>query len=206
MRTAIFITILLSLASFCSAKSLWTSKRNSEVGMFSDRLATQVGDILMVEINEETVVNRSSSKSTSSSTNVSHGLSSLVIPNHVNIPDPAEGGADLPKIAFSPTDSFSGSGSVADSNVMNARIAVLVVDVLPNGNLVVEGARKVETTKETQYLVMRGIVRKDDVARDNSVMSYNVVNASIEVLGDGDLMTAQRKGWINQLLDAVNIF
>ncbi|MDQ8202557.1 flagellar basal body L-ring protein FlgH [Pelagicoccus sp. SDUM812003] len=206
MRISILLTLVLAFAATGSAKSLWTSKKNNEAGMYADRLATRIGDILMVQIDEETIVNRSSSKNTSSTTNVSHGLSSLVIPNTVNVPDPAEGGADLPKIAFSPTDSFSGTGSVADSNVIEAKIAVLVVDVLPNGNLVIEGARKMETSKETQYIVMRGIVRGDDVSTNNTVMSYNVVNASIEVIGDGELMTAQRKGWINQLLDAVNVF
>lgn len=206
MRNILLLTLIAALCPLSSAKSLWTSKRNNEAGMFADRLATRIGDILLVQIDEETLVNRSSSKNTSSSTNVSHSLSSLVIPKNINVPDPAEAGADLPKIAFSPTDSFSGSGSVADSNVIEAKIAVLVVDVLPNGNLVIEGARKVETSKETQYVVMRGVVRRDDVTLNNTVMSYNVVNAAIEVIGDGDLMTAQRKGWINQLIDAVNVF
>lgn len=200
MRTIILTTLALALAATAPAKSLWTSKKNGEAGMFADRTATSIGDILLVRIDEETIVNRSAAKTTSSNTNINYGISSFVIPELLEDP------GTLPNIALAPNDSFSGSGNVSDTNVFEARIAVLVVDVLPNGNLIVEGARKVEVSGETQYVVMKGIVRKDDVAPDNSVMSFNIVNATVELLGDGDLMTAQRKGWLNQLLDAVNVF
>lgn len=199
MRQLLFIGLSLTLVAVAPSKSLWTSKRNSERGMFADRTAASVGDILLIRIDEETIVNRSSSKSTSSNTNISYGISSFIIP------DVLEDNSVMPNVALSPTDSFSGSGSVSDTNVLEAKIAVQVVDVLPNGNLLIEGARKVKMQGETQYVVMKGQVRGDDVMTDNSVMSYNIVNASVEVLGDGDLMTAQKKNWLNQLLDAVNI-
>lgn len=199
MRHLIFTTLLIALAAGLPAKSLWTAKSNGERGMFADRLATNIGDILLVRIDEETIVNRTASKNSSSNTNVDLSMSDVLIPEVLENVD------TLPRIAFSPGDSFSGAGSVSDANVLEAKIAVLVVDVLPNGNLVVEGARKIEASGEKQYLVVRGIVRGDDVRADNSVMSYNVVNASVELIGEGDINTAQRKGWLNRLLDATNI-
>ncbi len=210
MRNQILVAIALCTAAPLSAESLWTSRRNNEAGMFADRISTRVGDILLIKVDESTVVNRSTSKTTSSSTTISHDIDSYLFPAS-SAANPTQGSnfgthnRSLPSINISPNDSFSGEGSYSDSNVLEAMVAVLIVDVLPNGNLVIEGARKVEVSGESQYLVMRGIVRRDDVKADNSVMSYQVVNANVEMLGSGDLVTAQRKNWINQLLDAVNI-
>lgn len=200
MRTLILITAALATAVAAPAKSLWISKKNSEAGMFADRLATNIGDILLIRIDEETIVSRSASKSTSSNTNITQGINAFIIP------DVIEDNSVMPTIGLTPNETFNGTGSVSDTNTLEAKIAVLVVDVLPNGNLVIEGARKISMSGENQYVVLKGIVRGDDVAPDNSVMSSNVVNATVEVIGDGDIMTAQRKGWLNQLLDTVNIF
>lgn len=200
MRYTAFIAALAAALPL-GAESLWNSPANSQTGMFADRKALQRGDILLVRVDEATIVNRTSSKNTSSSTSIDTGLNQYLFPGNFGTV-----AGEKPRIALNPQDSFNGEGNVSDSNVLTSRIAVLVVDSLPNGNLVVEGARKIQVNSETQYVVMRGIVRRDDVLADNSVMSYNVVNANIEFLGEGDIATAQKKGWINKLLDAVNIW
>lgn len=201
MQNTIFSVMVLFVVTTLSGESLWLKKSNRESGMFADRVAAAVGDILNVTISESTSVSRSSSKSSSANANVSHSIDSFLYPGsgfgrHNGV---------LPSIAFSPSDSHNGEGSVSDSNTLASRIAVLVVDRLPNGNLVIEGARKLEMTGEVQYVVLRGIVRSDDVSSENTVMSEHIVNANIEFLGEGDIANAQKKGWINRLLDAVNI-
>lgn len=203
MRATILALSLLAFASSLAAESLWTSKRNNEKAMFADRLATNVGDILMIQVAENTVLTRSASKNTTSSTNINHSIDRFLLGDLSR--QTGAGTGHLPDIGIAPNDSFSGEGSYSDTNIVKSKIAVLVVDVQPNGNLIVEGARKVEVQGDTQYLVLRGIIRRDDVMRDNSVFSYKMLNANVEVLGEGDLQTAQRKGWINQLLDTVNI-
>lgn len=200
MRNHITITIALTFAAVVSGESLWTSKTNNEVGMFADRKATRVGDILTIQVSEEIIANRSVSKSSSTNSSINHGFDGIVIPKIIDSDD------TLPSISINPTESFSGGGSIADSNLLEAKIAVLVVDVQPNGNLIVEGARKVKSSGDAQYLVVRGIVRPDDVAGNNEVMSENVLNAGVEVFSEGDLKNAQTKGWIQRLVDVTNVF
>ncbi|EDY80675.1 flagellar L-ring protein FlgH [Verrucomicrobiia bacterium DG1235] len=199
MRIHLFITLALLLAANLPAKSLWNSKKNNEAGMFADRTAARVGDILMIEVSEETIVNRSSAKTSSTDSNVGHGFDSLVLP------DILDSDTVLPSIDISPTESFNGSGSISDANIMESKISVMVVDVKPNGNLVIEGARKVMSSGEAQYLVVRGIVRGDDVDANNTVLSANVLNAAVELFSEGDLKNAQTKGWVQRLVDVTNI-
>lgn len=200
MRHHIVITVALLTVASLSGKSLWTSKANSENGMFADRKATAVGDILSIQIEEETIINRSISKNSSSSSAISQNFDGIVLPTIINSDD------TLPSISINPNESFNGSGSLSDTNLLEGRMAVLVVDVQPNGNLIIEGARKTKSSGEAQYMVVRGIVRSDDVLSDNSVLSYNVLNASVEVFSEGDLQNAQTKGWIQRLIDVTNVF
>lgn len=199
-KTAATIT-LLSLVSTGLAESLWLSKSNSENGMYADRVATNVGDIISIVVNESTSVSRSSSKSSSSNTSVNHSIDSFLYQGS----NFGTHNGEKPSIAFKPSDSHNGEGSIKDSNTLTARIAVLVVDRLPNGNLLIEGARKLKVSGEIQYVVLRGIVRSDDVKADNTIMSYDIVNADIQFLGEGDIADAQKKGWLNELLDTVNV-
>lgn len=201
MRKQIFTTIALISVASLSAKSLWDSPRNSEASMFADRKGARVGDIITVQVNEETVANRTSSKTSSTNATLNHSIDSVVLPG---IFDSAN--ETLPSIDLgAPGETFNGSGSLSDSNLLQSKIAVMVVDVQPNGNLVIEGARKVKSSGEAQYLVVRGIVRGDDVLANNTVVSENVLNASIELFSEGDLKNAQTKGWIQRLVDMTNI-
>lgn len=201
MRIQIFTTIVLALAASVYGKSLWESPRNSERGMFADRTATSIGDILMIQVDEETVVNRSSSKTSSSNGSLSQALGNFVIPDILDTT-----GKTIPSVSLpNKTDSHSGGGTVSESNLLQSKIAVMIVDVQPNGNLIIEGARKVKASGEAQYLVVRGVVRGDDVLADNSVMSANVLNANVELFNEGDLKNAQTKGWVHKLIDVANI-
>lgn len=201
MRNIILITLALAATTSLFSESLWNSKRNSETSMFADRLATSIGDILSVMVDESTIVSRSASKNTSSSSNLKSGITSFLYPSSGF----GSHGGELPRINISPSSGNSGEGSYSDTNIVEARIAVVVYDLRPNGDLLIEGARKIKSNGETQYMVLRGIVRRDDVMVDNSVMSYNILNANVELLSEGDLNTAQRKNFINQAFDAINI-
>lgn len=205
MRTLLTVVFTFVLVASLSAESLWNSKRNGQRSMFADRVATNIGDILLVQVDESQVVSRSSNKSMSKNSSVSREIGDFLYPSESTGFGKHNGA--LPSLNLGPSnDSFSGEGSFSDTNTLEAKIAVLIVDVLPNGNLVVEGARKTEAQGETQYVVMRGIVRGDDVMPNNSVMSYHILNANVEILGNGDLANAQKKTWVNRLVDAVNVF
>jgi len=87
-----------------------------------------------------------------------------------------------------------------------ARVAVRVIDVLPNHNLVIEGKRETSFSKEKQTVVLHGVVRAEDVSYDNTVMSYNVADATIKIDGKGTVSDSQNKGWFTRILDKVNPF
>jgi len=167
--------------------------------MYADRKANAVGDILLVEIAEETLVNRTSSKlSQGNATNLGG-----VRLESINIPNVLEN-FTAPSYDVSGSESYNGGGSITDASLIEAKVAVMVAEVLPNGNLVIEGARRSEANGEIQYIVFRGIVREDDIGINNTVMSDNILNAGLEVLNEGDIARSQKKGWVTRLLDVTN--
>ena len=102
---------------------------------------------------------------------------------------------------FDAAQGFDGGGQINNSEQITARIAVRVIDVLPNGNLVLEGTRQTSFAGETQDAVLRGVVRADDVSASNTVFSYNVADASIKYLSKGTVTDAQKKGWFPRVWD-----
>ena len=85
---------------------------------------------------------------------------------------------------------------MSNSITVTNRTSVTVVDVLPNGNMVIEGAKIIKAGKETQYAYLRGVVRPVDVKADNTILSTQVADAQVEFVPEGDLSDAQKKGWL----------
>jgi flagellar L-ring protein precursor FlgH len=100
----------------------------------------------------------------------------------------------------------NGTGTISDSETIVAQIAVRITDVLPNGNLVIEGKRETAFSMEHQTIVLRGIVRPYDVNSNNTVESYNVADATIEITGKGTVSDGQDKGWFVRIWDKINPF
>ncbi|RME72946.1 MAG: flagellar basal body L-ring protein FlgH, partial [Planctomycetota bacterium] len=95
---------------------------------------------------------------------------------------------------------FKGSASVARDATMEWRLAVTVVDVQPNGNLVVEGRHTVTVDNQERVMVVTGIVRPLDVTTDNVVLSENVANASVRLIGDGPDTRTTERGVVGQIV------
>ena len=100
----------------------------------------------------------------------------------------------MPAIQYNSDLKHDGSGAINNSETIVAHVAVKVMDVLPNHNLVVEGRRETAFSSERQTIVLRGIVRPEDVQADNTVLSYNVADATIQITGRGTVSDSQRKG------------
>jgi flagellar L-ring protein FlgH len=109
-------------------------------------------------------------------------------------------------LKYSAKNDFDGGGSINNSEVITARIAVRVVDVLPNGQMIVEGRRETSFSGEKQEAILRGAIRSEDVTANNVVFSYNVADASIRYISRGALSDVQRKGWLNKVWDKVTPF
>ena len=99
-----------------------------------------------------------------------------------------------PSLSLAGKSDYSGGGSVTDSNSVTSRAAVLITDVLPNGNFVIEGVRTVVFSGESQYMVLHGMIRPDDIGSDNTVNSTNIAEARVEVINRGTLTEAEKQG------------
>ena len=112
----------------------------------------------------------------------------------------------MPAIKYASDHEFSGGGTIANSEQIVAQVTVRVVDVLPNGNMVIEGTRETSFGGEKQNITLRGVVRPADVTANNTVYSYNVAEAKIQITGKGAITDSQRKGWFTKIWDKLTPF
>src|SRR5690348_959367 len=176
--TSNFILVILAIATFSStsyAGSLWREGYTEERGMFADKRAKRVGDIVTIVVSEtasyDNTLNLKTNKESKAGVEgfVSNLLNQIItgIPNtllgrlqkgtnSVVIPS-------LPTLPVSGANSYDGGGEINNKQTVTARTAVQVTDVLPNGNLVVEGTREISYSKERQFVTLHGIIRPYDI-------------------------------------------
>lgn len=181
-----------------SPGSLWPQSQKS---MFADNKACRPGDIVTVAIYEQASASRAADTSTDRSSSLSAGL-----PNFFGL----EGSAkvndtlDLSKLLQGSTSNeFSGSGSTSRQENLSATITTQVVSALPNGNLRIQGRKRVVVNNEEQYIGLSGVVRPEDIDGMNMVNSQYVLDAEIIYTGSGPLSDKQRPGWFMRIMDNV---
>lgn len=202
---AAVVLAVLALAAPAVAQngSLWPVNRG-ERGMFADRKAMQTGDIVTVVVAEAAAATSAQTKSSSRSSNIEDVVTQFFFDPSVSKLGTHNGA--LPATNISGSASYSGGGQVNNTQTLTARAAVLVADVLPNGTLVVEGVRVVTFSGETQYVVLHGLVRPDDVSAANTVLSTNIADARVEFVSQGSLTDAQKRGWLAKLYEKLRLF
>ncbi len=214
----LFVFIAGTLSA--GAGSLWRDGITDERGMFADKRAKRVGDIVTIVVQETASVSNSVRTKTDkdAKSSVVGAASNILnqflgnIPKHTlttEIQKALPAGVTLPSPpaqVANGSDSYTGGGDIKNTQTISTRCAVQVIDTLPNGNLVLEGLRQVSFSKERQFASFRGIVRAYDVGPDNTVLSSNVADARIEIVSEGTLTESQRKGWLLRLNDKINPF
>jgi len=221
-KAALLAVALMPFAGTLQAGSLWREGITDERGMCSDKRARIVGDILTIVVQETASLNNTLNLKTNKESKAGvEGLASNVLNQFLGIPNAiinrnnnqaALTGTSnivipsLPTLPVSGANSYNGGGSIQNSQTIAARVAVQVIDVLPNGNLVVEGLREITFSKERQFASLHGIVRPYDILPDNTVASSNIANAQVEVVSEGTLTDAQKKGWLLKFNDKINPF
>lgn len=197
-RSLLFVS--LAAAAPLHADSLWAvTGRTSDRSMFADRKAGAVGDILTVVVQETAASSSSQRKKSDRASSVDASISQFLFPPAIS--GLGTKGGVLPATKLSAKNDFSGGGDISNSQSLTATTAVLVTDVLPNGNLVIQGVRLVTFSGETQYVVLRGMVRPDDITSANTIFSSSIADARVEFISQGSLTDAQKKGWITKLYD-----
>lgn len=178
--------------------SLW---RSGARGFFKDQRASRIGDILTVNItiNDKAALENSSSRTRSSAENA--GVTQLAgLANEVT--KLLSGGATPENLVDLDSQSSSqGSGSVDRAEALETTVAAVITQVLPNGNLVIEGKQEIRVNFEVRELVIAGIVRPEDISNTNEISSDKIAEARISYGGRGQLTDVQQPRYGQQFLD-----
>lgn len=175
--------------------SLWNPLSES---LFKDIKAHKIGDIITITISEEADASGEAETETERTHNWTGNLSAS---------NAAIGGKNLlgGSSSFSYGAEFGrghkGSGRTSRTNSVTAYMSATVIDVLPNGNLVIRGSRWIKVNDEMHQIVLEGVVRPVDIMRDNAVLSQKIADAKIFVVGKGPLSRQQKPGWLGQIID-----
>jgi flagellar L-ring protein precursor FlgH len=170
-----------------------------------DTRAVRVGDVVVVRIDEQANASGTANTKLNKSTNRDVGVNALLglMPAlkkaHPDI-DPEK------LIQLAATSDFSGDGQTSRKGQLTGSIAVRVTQQMPNGDLFVEGTKVVMINHEEIHLYISGLVRRADIASDNSVASSRLADAQVEFTGRGDVADQTDRGWLTKILDFINPF
>lgn len=190
-----------------SEGSLWRNKAS----LYEDRKARRVNDLVTIIINESTSAQKTASTTASRDSSVNYGLDTFFGMNtDFNIQNLPlinafyrAGNVFSPSVKGSATSSFKGDGDTARTGRIIGTITAKVVEVLPNGNLVIESRKEIIVNNEKEILVLRGIIRPDDITQNNTILSQYVADAQIYLVGEGTLGDKQSQGWLVRFLDKI---
>ena len=171
--------------------------QNNRLVLFEDRRARYVGDTLTIRIQERL------SASTSGSTNASRSNSMKIGASVPFVPGIFEVGGGDKSVNMSSSNEFKGKGDSAANNSFIGTITVHVLEVLPNGNLVVAGEKQIAINREQDFIRLSGVVNPADIDNSNAVPSTKVADARIEQRGQGTVDSAQIMGWLARFFASV---
>jgi flagellar L-ring protein precursor FlgH len=149
----------------------------------------QVGDVITVLLNESTQAARTQNA------NVSRESSNDVVPKGLQNYGAGLGGFMNGINMLGGKINNKGTGAADQQASLSGSVAVSVVEVMPNGNLILRGEKQLALTEGSEVIQVAGIIRPDDVAPNNTVQSRRLANAQITYRGTGDLANATRAGW-----------
>lgn len=177
--------------------SIW---QNSSTNLAGDLKARGRGDILTILIVESASASKEANTDTSRDNSMKASMPNLLGLETTSF----KTWMDLNNmIKASYNSEFKGKGATSRTDNLNATISAKVVDVLPNGNFLIEGRRNVTVNSEEQIIKVEGTVRPLDIRRDNIIYSNMVADARITYVGNGIISDQQRPGWLATLLAKV---
>jgi len=194
LHSLALLAVAATMAASVQADSLFPGSSTdvakasaASVSLFSDNKARRVGDTLTIVISENASTTSQASTKTSKNENLSYGPGFGPILHNI------------PAFGLNGSIGSNATGSTNRTDNLAASIAVTVTRVLPNGNLAIEGKRKVGMNAETQEITLTGVVRPQDIASDNTIRSPLVADAQIKYGGRGPVGDKQHDGIISRV-------
>ena len=179
-----------------NANSLW---RNGSRSFFKDQRAHQIGDLLTVTVNITDQANFANETQRSRTVTEDSGITAFLGSNLLT------GKTALPGrlLTADATANSDGKGSIQRQETLQTNIAAVVTQLLPNGNLVVEGRQEVRVNFEMRELIVAGIVRPEDIQSDNTIDSSKIAQARIAYGGHGQISDIQQPRYGQQVMDVL---
>ena len=203
MKARLTCALLVLVAAAATGSSAHSQRPGSiynpargPFGTIADKTAQRPGDLLTVLISENLDLKNEETSNLTKGTSLDYKLTSFDLKPGVFDP--------LPNITASSQDDFNGTATYEKKGEFKARLTAIVVDVLPNGNLVISGRREVRIDHELKLIEFSGIVRRFDVKADNSVQSEFVAEARVSYTGSGPLTESTNRygvgGFIHSMI------
>jgi flagellar L-ring protein precursor FlgH len=194
------LSIVLAAASAARADSLWSRTTYVPRSLYADHKAANPGDIVTIIVQESNAVQSSENTATTRQSSLNDAVTQFLFSQALTH------GGQLPSMQTGGKSSYSGGGTVNNSQTANSTAAVLVTDTLPNGNLVIEGVRELTYTGDTEYVVLHGIIRPDDISATDTIPSTSIADARVEFIDKGSLADEAKPGWFGKLYEFLRPF
>jgi len=189
------IIILLGMVACGQANSLWTEKASF---YYVDHKAREEGDIVTVIISEATAATHKTATNRAKDLKLDGGpeVKGKGIDNLLSL---------LPTFGAKAKSSYKGGAATNRVGKIEGKVSAVVVRVLPDGNLVISGSKKIKVNAEEEEITISGIIREEDISPDNTIISTFIHNTDIKYRGSLKLSDEERPGFITRLLTkAVN--
>ena len=200
LRTITLLSLVVALSGAANAQrrpGAIYDPSGGPIGLVANKTARSVGDLITVVINENQDVRNEEIADLTKETDLRYQITNFDIkPNAFDV---------LPQMSALSNDPFNGVANYEKRGTFTARLTAVVADTLPNGNLVVNGRREIRIDGELKVIEFSGVVRRYDIAPNNTVQSEFVANAKVHYTGTGPLtQTTNRNGfggWLHKAVD-----
>ncbi len=214
MSRLLFVLILSLILDLCNftagdsilADSLWKKRVTINYNLFDDNRGKRVGDIVKVIVSESTTIDNDETSTTNNSNKTTGSIDTDRFARGILSALKTGRNARFDARAANTIESefkndFSGKGTYESTRSVDLTLTAMIVEVLDNGNLVLEGKREVEVNKEEYILKLTGIARPIDITSTNTINSDQLSNVNFALEGKGWLTRAGKKGWFNRAID-----
>ena len=209
MKTKLMLAVLVLNGAFfacttAGGTSLWAKREHSASNMYADSRARQIGDIITIIISEAVKTERDSNIKTAKKETILNRITSVFFPSTSS--NMGKHNGSLPIMDRNTNNSFDGGGTVDNEDTFEGKITAQVIEVYPNGNLLVQGNKEIQIVDEQQVVTVSGIVRPQDIGTDNQVASYMMADVRINYEGKGAIRDNQKRSIFTRFWDKVNLF
>ncbi len=184
-----------------SANSLWADR----AGLYENVQARRLNDLVTIKVAESISGSGTAVTATKGTSSLDVGVDSIFgSPLSFGMNNLwGNGNPFIPAASGHASSEYAGNGNTTRAGTLVGTITAKVVEVMPNGNLVLQSRKEITINNEKQILILRGMVRPDDIAMDNSVLSSKIADAEVYFVGDGIIQDKQRPGWFVRILNNV---